>query len=76
MAAGSISSERMASVDTTMQPSTAVDPPDRPVPNPRGTTGTRRRDATRSTAWTSAVWRARTRATGSPGTTDMARSAR
>jgi len=43
-----------------MHPSTALAPPDNPVPAPRGTTGAPSSAATRTTAWTSVSLRART----------------
>ncbi len=59
-----------------MQPSMAAEPPERPVPSPRGTIGTPKRAATRTVACTSSVLAARTSASGTPGTTAVARSAR
>src|SRR3954454_10811280 len=55
------------SVLSTRQPSTAVAPPARPVPAPRGTTGTRCSLAQRSAVRTCAAQPARTTARGSPG---------
>jgi len=76
IATGSISMSRMRSVDRVMPPSMAAEPPDSPVPAPRGTIGTRCAAATRTAACTSAVHRARTTAIGRPGTTVSARSKR
>src|SRR5256885_2385505 len=76
MATGSTVTARMRSVESVMHPSTAVDPPERPVPAPRGTTGTPSRVATSSVRCTSAVQVARTSAAGRPGTTVIARSYR
>ena len=67
---------RIRSVDSVMAPSTAEEPPDRPVPAPRGTTGMPWAWAIRSVAWTSAVLVARTSARGTPGRTVVARSRR
>jgi hypothetical protein len=67
---------RMRSVDTVLAPSIAALPPDRPVPAPRGTTGMLWAWATRNVACTSAVQVARTRASGVPGATVVARSNR
>ena len=58
---------RIRSSDSTMPPSTAVEPPDSPEPAPRGTTGTSCAGAQRSTACTSSVQVARTTASGQPG---------
>jgi hypothetical protein len=54
------------SVDSTMQPSTALAPPDRPVPAPRVTRGVPVSTQASTTACTSAVLRGRTSATGTP----------
>gem|GEM_PF-6409826 len=53
--------------DSTTQPSTAVAPPARPVPAPRGTTGTRCALAQRRVATTSSTDSARTTPRGIPG---------
>src|ERR1700751_948164 len=58
---------RIFSVDSTIPLSSAVAPPDRPLPAPRGTTGTRLDVAQRSTVWTCSVLRGRTTATGFAG---------
>jgi hypothetical protein len=55
-----------------MPPSTAFAPPTSPDPAPRGTTGTPCREATCSTAATSAVLRGRTTAAGSPASASIA----
>ena len=71
--AGSISRMRViSSVESTMPPSIAAAPPESPVPAPRGTTGTPWAAATRIAAWTSAVWRGRTTASGRPPDTSSA----
>ena len=67
---------RIRSVDSVMAPSMADDPPDSPVPAPRGTTGIAWAWAIRSVACTSAVLVARTSASGVPGRTVVARSRR
>ena len=74
IAAGSTVISRSRSVESVMQPSMAADPPDRPVPAPRVTTGIPKLDAIRSVACTSAVELARTTASGRPGWAVMARS--
>ena len=48
----SISIARIRSRLSTMPPSTALDPPERPLPAPRGTTGTRCRAAQRTASCT------------------------
>ena len=65
---------RMRSVDSVIAPSMADDPPDSPVPAPRGTTGIEWALATRRVACTSAVHVARTNASGTPDRTVVARS--
>src|SRR5699024_7092794 len=52
---GSIVISRIRSSDSTMPPSTAVDPPDRLVPAPRGMIGVPVAAAKRTTAWTSSA---------------------
>ncbi|OLT09769.1 hypothetical protein BJF78_06050 [Pseudonocardia sp. CNS-139] len=65
--AGSISTiARIRSVESTTHPSTALAPPDRPVPAPRGTSGRRCRAQARTTSATSAVLRGRTTAAARP----------
>ena len=54
---GSTVMSRIFSVDSTMPPSTAVAPPDSPVPIPRGTTAIRLAVAHRRTVCTSSVRR-------------------
>ena len=76
IACGSTVMARIRSVDSVMAPSIADDPPDSPVPAPRGTTGIEWALATRSAACTSAVLVARTSASGTPGRTVVARSCR
>ena len=71
---GSTSIARISSVDNTIPPSTAVAPPDRPEPAPRGTTGTPWVLAQRMTSRTSSVVRARTTASGMPGWGALAQS--
>lgn len=73
---GSTSISRIRSVETTMQPSTADEPPDRPVPAPRGTAGMRCSLAKRSTARMSEVLVTRTTARGIPAFGSLARSHR
>ncbi len=73
-AATSMSMARMRSVDSVIAPSMPVEPPDRLVPAPRGTTGTSWRLAQRSTACTSEVSLARTTACGSPASGSRAQS--
>src|SRR5919112_1420568 len=75
-AAGSISTERIRSRVTTRQPSTAEEPPDSPVPAPRGTTGTRCSAAQRIATWTSEASVARTTARGRPAETSRDQSQR
>ena len=67
---------RIRSVEIAWHPGTATDPPDRPVPAPRVTTGTRWADAHRSVAWTSAVVETRTTARGRPASAVLERSSR
>ncbi len=62
----SISTARIRSRLSTIPPSTALDPPDSPLPAPRGTTGTRCCAAQRTATWTCAASWARTTATGVP----------
>jgi hypothetical protein len=57
----------MRSNDTTIPPSTGMQAPDNPVPDPRAVTGTLCRPATRSTAATSAVVPGSTTAAGFTG---------
>ena len=76
IACGSTSMARIRSVESVMAPSIADDPPDRPVPAPRGTTGMPWAWAMRSVACTSPVLVARTSASGVPGCTVVARSRR
>src|ERR1700721_845203 len=71
---GSTVMSRIFSVDNTIPPASAVAPPDRPLPAPRGTTGTRWAVAQRSTVWTSSVQRGRTTASGMPADGSKARS--
>lgn len=73
-ATGSIVICRIRSVLTTMQPSTALDPPERPEPAPLGTTGTRLAVAHRITVWMSSVHVARTTAAGWPAVGSAAQS--
>lgn len=63
---GSTVISRIFSVDSTIPPSTAVAPPDRPVPAPRGTTGMRWAVAQRNTVCTCSVLDGRTTAIGVP----------
>ena len=56
----------ICSVDRTTHPSTALAPPDRPVPAPRVTSGAPCARQARTTAWTSVVLCGRTSATGAP----------
>ncbi len=65
---------RIRSMLSTMPPSTALDPPDSPLPAPRGTTGTRCAVAQRITACTSAVQVGRTTAQGMPAFGSRAQS--
>ena len=67
---------RIFSVDSTIPPSTAVAPPESPVPMPRGTTGIRFALAQRSTVWTSSVQVGRTTARAVPAAGSAARSCR
>ena len=60
----------MRAVLTTMPPQAATAPPLRPVPAPRATTGTRRRCAMRTTAWTCVALSGNTTASGSARSTD------
>ena len=62
--------------DKIRPPSTALAPPERPDPAPRGTTGTRCAVAQRSAAETSSVDRARTTARGMPAAARSALSRR
>ena len=64
------------SVETTRQPSTADEPPDSPLPAPRGTTASPCSAANRTAAWTSSVELARTTASGTPASGSLARSHR
>ena len=64
MAAGSIRMSTMARVDKTIDPSSADEPPESPVPAPRVTTATRCSSAMRSATATSSVLVARTTAAG------------
>lgn len=57
--------------DRTTEPSPAVDAPARPVPAPRGTTGTRCSLAQRSVATTSSREAASTTPSGLPGSTNV-----
>ena len=61
---------------TLMAPSTAMAPPESPVPAPRGTSGTRCRAARRTMALTSAVLPGKTTASGRPGWTKRVSSRR
>ncbi len=74
--AASISTACIRSRLTTRQPSTAEEPPDRPLPAPRGTTGTRCSAAQRTAACTSAALVARTTASGLPAETSRDQSQR
>jgi hypothetical protein len=76
IACGSIVIARIRSVESVIAPSIADDPPDSPVPAPRGTTGIECALAIRSVACTSAVAVARTSASGTPDRTVVARSCR
>ena len=71
---GSTVMSRIFSVDSTIPSSSAVAPPDRPLPAPRVTTGTRLAVAQRSTVCTSSVRRGRTTASGLPADGSNARS--
>ena len=63
-----ISRMRFMRVMTTVSaPSTAMAPPDSPVPAPRGTTGVRCSDASRRIAATSAVEEGNATPSGRPG---------
>src|SRR3954468_6494590 len=62
----SISMSVIRSRLSTMPPSTALDPPDNPLPAPRGTTGTRCAAAQRTAICTCAASSARTTAAGVP----------
>ena len=73
---GSTVMSRIFSVVNTMPPSSAVAPPDNPVPMPRGTTAIWWAVAQRSTACTSSVQRGRTTASGVPAFGSNARSCR
>src|SRR3712207_104178 len=75
-AAVSISTDRIRSRLTTRQPSTAVELPDRPLPAPRGTTGTRCSAAQRTATCTSLAVAARTTARGRPAETSRDQSQR
>ena len=74
--ATSISIARIRSRLSTMPPSTAHDPPDSPLPAPRGTTGTPCAAAQRTAVWTSVSSRARTTAIGVPAAGSRAQSKR
>ena len=76
IASGSTSISRIRSVERVIAPSIADDPPDSPVPAPRGTTGMPSAWAMRNVACTSSVQVARTSASGVPGRTVVARSRR
>src|SRR5271165_2646491 len=71
---GSTVMSRIRSVASTMPLSSAVAPPDRPLPAPRGTTGMRCRLAQRNTVCTSSVRSGRTTAMGLPADGSSARS--
>ena len=73
---GSTSIRVIRSVDTTRQPSTADEPPDSPLPAPRGTTARPCAAANRTAACTSSVVDARTTASGTPASGSLARSQR
>ena len=73
---GSTVMSRIFSVDSTMPSSTAVAPPDSPLPAPRGTTGTRWALAQRMTVCTCSVVSGRTTASGLPAAGSSARSCR
>ena len=73
---GSTAMSRIFSVLSTMPPSSAVAPPDSPVPMPRGTTAIRCAVAHLSTVCTSSVRRGRTTASGVPAFGSTARSCR
>ena len=73
---GSMVIRRIRSVDRVMPPSTAVEPPDRLEPAPRGTTGTLCFVAHRMTACTSSVEFTRTTASGVPASGSRAQSCR
>src|SRR5919107_3325859 len=75
-AAVSISTDRIRSRLRTTHPSTAVEPPDRPLPAPRGTTGTRCSAAQRTATCTSVALVARTTARGRPAETSRDQSHR
>ena len=57
----------MRSKETTIPPSTGIDAPDNPVPEPRAVTGTPSSAATRTTAATSSVVAGRATARGRTG---------
>ena len=65
---------RMRSTHTMSDPSVAFEPPERPLPAPRGTTGTRCSCAARSTAATCSVERGKTAAIGCPTADPVDRS--
>ncbi|CFR76265.1 Uncharacterised protein [Mycobacterium tuberculosis] len=73
---GSTVMSRIFSVDSTIPPSRAVAPPERPLPAPRVTTGTWFALAQRSTVCTSSVRRGRMIASGLPAEGSKARSCR
>jgi hypothetical protein len=64
----------MRCIDSTRQASTAFDPPVRPLPAPRGTTGAPAARAAASAATTSSVDRGITSTAAVPGCSKMARS--
>lgn len=74
---GSISRIRfIRSIDSTMQPSTALAAPDRPVLAPCGTTGTRSAVAVRSTCCTCSTVSGKTTTAGVPAGQKSAMSCR
>src|SRR6478609_4137010 len=72
----SISTARIRSVDSTMPPSTASAPPDRPEPAPRGTTGMPCALAQRMVTCTCSAVSARTTARGVPAVASWVQSKR
>ena len=72
----SISTARIRSVDSTMPPSTASAPPDRPEPAPRGTTGMPCALAQRMVTCTCSAVSARTAASGVPAVASWVQSKR